>query len=347
MSGEKINTLFGMDFPVIQAPMAGVQDSELCIAVCNAGGLGSLPCAMLGADQVSREIESIRKACSGPFNLNFFCHQMSPYETEQALAWQTVLAPYFNELGLDSGIEPGGPGRTPFNHALADAIEPYRPEIISFHFGLPEESLMQRVKGWGTRVLSSATTVDEALWLESMGVDAIIAQGLEAGGHRGMFLSTDLSTQLGTLSLVRQLAVRVSVPVIAAGGIADRQGVEAAMTLGAAGVQVGTAYLLCTEAKTSDLHRSALASDRARHTAITNVFSGRPARSIVNRAVRELGGMHANAPVFPHAAIEISRLRGAAEARNSDDFTPLWCGQNASGCKNISARELTRMLAGA
>jgi nitronate monooxygenase len=218
--------------------------------------------------------------------------------------------------------------------------------VVSFHFGLPSAELLARVQSWGAKVLSSATTVEEARWLEAQGVDAIIAQGAEAGGHRGMFLSDDLTTQAGTLALVPQVVGAVKTPVIAAGGIADARGVAAALALGAAGVQVGTAYLLCPEATTSAVHRAALKSDAAHHTALTNVFSGRPARGIVNRVMREVGPISAAAPEFPLAAAALAPLRAKAESLKSGDFSPLWSGQNASGCKEVPAAQLTRELAG-
>jgi nitronate monooxygenase len=202
------------------------------------------------------------------------------------------------------------------------------------------------VKATGAAILASATTVAEARWLEARGADAIIAQGLEAGGHRGIFLSADLTTQVGTMSLVPQVARAVKIPVIAAGGIADARGVAAAMTLGAAGVQVGTAYLLTPEAATSTLHRAAIKSDAAHHTTLTNLFTGRPARGIVNRVIKELGPI-APAPEFPLAVAGLAPLRAAAESRGSSDFSPLWAGQNAPSCKETSAAELTRELASA
>jgi nitronate monooxygenase len=217
--------------------------------------------------------------------------------------------------------------------------------VVSFHFGLPDDALLARVRSWGAKVLASATTVEEGRWLARRGVDAVIAQGVEAGGHRGMFLTDDLSTQVGTLPLVRQLVKALDRPVIAAGGIADAQGVAAAMALGAAGVQVGTAYLLCPEATTSEIHRRALRSEAARHTALTNVFTGRPARGIVNRVMRELGPICPTAPAFPLATGAIAPLRAKAESLGSGDFTPLWAGQDASGCREVGAAELTRELA--
>jgi nitronate monooxygenase len=224
-------------------------------------------------------------------------------------------------------------------------LDEFRPGVVSFHFGLPSDALLARVRAIGAKIVGCATTVDEARWLERRGVDAIVAQGVEAGGHRGIFLSEDLTTQVGTLALVPQIAKAVRVPVIAAGGIADAQGVAAAMALGAAGVQVGTAFLLCAEATTSAVHREALASEASRHTALTNVFTGRPARGIVNRIVREIGPISSVAPAFPLASAAIAPLRAKAESAGSGDFSPLWSGQNASGCKRMPAAELVRDLA--
>ena len=325
--------------------MAGVQGSALAIAVSSAGGLGSLACTMLDAAAIQKEIAAITAATRKPYNLNFFVHQEPAADASREAAWRKVLAPYFAEHGIDPASIPAGPARRPFSAEAADVLEAFKPPVVSFHFGLPHIDLVKRIKGWGTKILSSATTVDEARWLEAHGVDAVIAQGLEAGGHRGMFQTVDLNTQAGTMALVRQIAQAVKIPVIAAGGIADAQGVRAALALGAAGVQVGTTYLLCSEATTSPLHRAALKSDAARVTAITNVFTGRPARAIVNRLVREVGPINAAAPAFPLAATEIAALRAKAEPRGVTDFTSLWAGQNVR-VHDRSAAELTRELAG-
>lgn len=340
-----IQDLLGISLPVIQAPMAGVQGSALAIAVSNAGGLGSLPCAMLGPDAMRKELAAIRTRTDRPFNVNFFCHAQPESGPEQDAAWRAALDPYFREFGIDADVQPGGPARLPFDAQAADILAEFKPPVVSFHFGLPSRPLLDRVRSWGARILCSATTVDEARWLEARGVDAVIAQGLEAGGHRGMFLTGDLGAQMGTLALVRQVVRAVKVPVIAAGGIADAEGVAAAMALGAAGVQVGTAYLLCPEATTSALHRQALQSEAARVTAVTNVFTGRPARGIVNRVMRELGPISDAAPPFPLAATRMGLLRAKAESQGSADFSPLWAGQNATGCREVPAADITRELA--
>jgi len=340
-----LRALLGIEHPIIQAPMAGVQDSALAIAVSNAGGLGSLPCALLSLTAMREELTRIAAHTSKPYNVNFFCHRPPAPNADREAAWRAALAPYYQELGLDvEAIQPGAM-RTPFSNDAADVLSEFKPPVVSFHFGLPSPDLMARVRKWGARVLSSATTVDEAQWLEAHGVDAIIAQGLEAGGHRGMFLSDDLTTQVGTLALLPQIVAAVKVPVIAAGGIVDAPTIAAAMALGAAGVQVGTAYMLCPESTTSAIHRAALKSAAATHTAVTNVFSGRPARGIVNRIVTELGPMSAIAPAFPLASIAIAPLRARAESVGRSDFSQLWSGQNPSGCKEIPAADLTRELA--
>jgi len=340
-----LQRLLGTQLPIIQAPMAGVQGAALAIAVCKAGGLGSLPCAMLTVEAMRKELAAIRAATERPYNVNFFTHTPPAADARRETAWRAALTPYYREYGIDPGKIPAGPGRAPFTADAADALEEFRPAVVSFHFGLPSKALLDRVRAWGSKILSSATTVDEALWLEAHGVDAVIAQGVEAGGHRGIFLSEDLSTQPGTFALLPQVVRAVKVPVIAAGGIADAKGVAAAMALGAAGVQVGTAYLLCPEATISAVHRAALKSEAARNTVLTNLFTGRPARGIVNRLIRELGPLSAAAPAFPLATSAIAPLRAKAESQGSGDFSPLWSGQNATGCREIPAGEITRALA--
>lgn len=330
-------SFLGSDHPVIQAPMAGVQGSDLAIAVCKAGGIGSLPCAMLNPDQIKSEIEKIAAATANPFNVNFFCHQAPEFDQKKEQRWQSVLSPWFKQYSISPQDIPSGSGRQPFSGQTADVLEPFKPAVVSFHFGLPESGLLARVKSWGATVLSSATTVNEALWLEANGADGIIAQGLEAGGHRGMFLTDDLTSQVGTFALLPQIVNAVGLPVVAAGGISNSAGVKAALALGAAAVQMGTAFLLCDEAGTSALHRAAIKDKAASHTAITNVFSGRPARSIVNTAVREIGPLSNDVQSFPLAAAAITEIRKKAEAQGSSDFSPLWCGQNASGCREVSA----------
>jgi nitronate monooxygenase len=337
--------LFNTQYPLVQAPMAGVQTSALCIAVSNAGGLGSLPCAMLTADQLRTELQAIQAGVGGrPYNVNFFAHTPPEIDEARNLTWKNALAPYYREFGLNTDAFPSGQGRTPFNAASAELLEEFKPAYVSFHFGLPKPELLNRVKAMGAQIISSATTVEEALWLQANGCDFIVAQGLEAGGHRGHFLNHDLTRQMGTFALLPQIVKAVNVPVIAAGGISNAKGVAAAMAMGAHAVQVGTAYLLADECTTSAVHRKALQSEAARHTALTNLFSGRPARGIVNRVMRELGALSEFPPEFPLATPGIAPLRAKAESLGSGDFSPLWAGQNASDCVAGSAQKITDSL---
>lgn len=341
----RLDQFLGIELPIIQAPMAGVQNSALTIAVSNAGGLGSLPCAMLSADELRYELQTIKSKSDRPFNVNFFCHESPVPDERTATAWRALFNDYYAELGIQPTAKPSGAARMPINMEIAELVCEYAPAVVSFHFGLPSQEIMDTIHSCGAKILSSATTVEEAIWLEAHGADAVIAQGLEAGGHRGMFLSEEISTQVGTFALVPQIVQAVKLPVIASGGIADARGVRAAMDLGASGVQVGTAYMLCPEANTSAVHRTALKSDSDRVTALTNIFSGRPARGIVNRLMRELGPINSDTPRFPLAAAASAPLRAKAESMGSGDFSPLWAGQNVSGCKEISAGVLTKALA--
>jgi nitronate monooxygenase len=334
-----------MSLPILQAPMAGAGDHRLALAVAGAGGLGALPCAMLTPDRIRAEVAAFRAQSDKPLNLNFFCHAAPELDADGLAAWQQRLAPYYREQGLDPATPAPLSNRAPFDATLCALVEELRPEVVSFHFGLPASDLFDRVKATGARVLASATTVAEAVWLDSRGCDAIIAQGAEAGGHRGMFLTEDVATQIGTLSLVPQIVDAVRCPVIAAGGIADGRGIAAAFMLGAEAVQVGTAYLFCPEATISPPHRKALAEGHARETALTNVFTGRPARGMVNRVMREQGFMSDAAPAFPLAGGALAPLRAATEPAGSGDFMPLWSGQSAGLCRAASAADLTRALA--
>ncbi len=335
----------GNDLPIIQAPMAGVGGVDLAAAVCAAGGVGSLPCAMLDADTARAQVGMVRQQAAGPLNLNFFCHTPSPPDVEREQVWRESLGPYYAELGVDPSAVAAAPGRAPFDAAMCEVVEQTRPEMVSFHFGLPDESLLDRVFATGTLVVSSATTVTEARWLEARGCHAVIAQGAEAGGHRGVFLESDISTQVGTFALVPQIADAVSIPVIATGGIADGRGIAAAFVLGAAAVQLGTVYLRCPESLTPPLHLAALEKAGDDSTALTNLFSGRPARGVVNRVMRELGPMSSRAPAFPTAGGALAPLKAAAEARGDHGFSSLWAGQAAALAQPLPAAELTANLA--
>jgi nitronate monooxygenase len=342
---RRLLDLFDIEVPIIQAPMAGPVTSDMVIAVCEAGGLGSLPCAMFSPEQVRTELGIIRQRTSRPINVNFFCHQPPKADPARERAWKDMLEGYYVEHGLDPHAPTPTSTRSPFDEAMCDLVEEFRPEVVSFHFGLPDRDLLDRVRATGAKIISSATTVEEALWLEAEGCNAIIAQGYEAGGHRGMFLSSDISTQAGTMALVPQVVDAVKVPVIAAGGIGDARGIVAAFALGASAVQIGTAYLFCPEAKVGSVHRHALQSAKDNQTALTNLFTGRPARGIVNRLMREVGPMSEFAPAFPLAGGAVAPLRAKAEAAGSGDFTPLWSGQAAALGHATAAGDLTQHLA--
>jgi nitronate monooxygenase len=336
----RILDLLGIDVPIIQAPMAGATTVQMVIAANEAGALGSMPAAALSIEQLREALATVRKASTRPINVNFFCHQ--PHEADEARdrRWKDLLQPYYRELGADFDAPTPVTNRAPFNEDACQVVEAFRPEVVSFHFGLPEKSLLDRVKATGAKVLSSATTVEEAIWLEQHGCDAIIAMGLEAGGHRGMFLSDDLNSQIGLMALVPQIVDAVSVPVIAAGGIADARGIAAAFALGACAVQMGTAYLFTPEATVSPSHHHALRHAQASETALTNLFTGRPARGIVNRVMRELGAINPLAPAFPRAGGALLPLKAKDEA----GFSNLWAGQALRLGKEIGTYELTREL---
>jgi nitronate monooxygenase len=342
---RRILELFGIELPILQAPMAGAVLADMAIAVAEAGGLGALPAALLDAEGFRRELGIIRQRTDKPINVNFFCHRPPAPDPAREAAWKDRLAPYYRELGLDPAMPTPAGQRAPFDEAFCTLVEEQRPEVVSFHFGLPEQPLLDRVRAAGARVIASATTVPEAVWLAERGCDAIIAQGAEAGGHRGIFLTDDVAAQPGTLALVPQVVDAVSVPVIAAGGIADGRGIAAAFALGASAAQVGTAYLFCPEATIAPLHRKALHEPRRGETAITNVFTGRPARGIVNRVMREVGPLAPEAPAFPLAGGALAPLRARAEPAGSDDFMSLWAGQAAALGRDMPAGELTRALA--
>lgn len=337
---RRIIDLLHIEHPIIQAPMAGANDSRLAIAVANVGGLGSIPCATFSPEKIEQEVKMFRAASSSPLNLNFFAHKMPVRDDKKENEWKESLRAYYDELGVPFETTVPSVNRAPFDEGLCSLVEKLRPEVVSFHFGLPVPDLVHRVKATGATIISSATTVEEAMWLEKNGCDAIIATGFEAGGHRGMFLTEDLLTQVGTISLVSQIVDRVSVPVIAAGGIGDARGIAAAMTLGASGVQLGTAYLFTPEAITSPAHYQALRTRNSSQTAVTNIFTGRPARGIVNRVMKEMGPMTPLAPPFPLAGGALAPLREACP----EEFSSLWAGQGFPLGIELPAAELTRQF---
>ncbi|CAI2935362.1 NAD(P)H-dependent flavin oxidoreductase [Aminobacter niigataensis] len=342
---RRILDLLGLDLPILQAPMAGPVDSEMVIAVSEVGGLGGLPCALMSPEKTRTELGIIRQRTSRPISVNFFCHRQPEEDLARESAWKRRLKPFYLELGLDPAAPTPRSARAPFDAEFCEIVEEFRPEVVSFHFGLPDAGLLDRVKATGAKVLSSATTADEAVWLEQHGCDAIIAQGAEAGGHRGIFLTDDVANQAGTFALVPQVVDAVKVPVIAAGGIADARGIVAAFVLGASAVQIGTAYLFCPEAKVAAPHKAVLRTAKDDHTALTNVFTGRPARGIVNRIMREVGPLSDLAPAFPLAGGALAPLRAKSEPQGSGDFMSLWSGQAARLGREMPAAELTRSLA--
>ena len=341
---RRLLDLFGIEHPIILAPMGGAMDWELTAAVAEAGGLGSLPCMMYTADKVREEVGKFRAQTKAPINLGFFAHKQPAPDNAREASWRDRLKPYYAELKLDPNVSAPAPARAPFNDEFCRLVEELKPAAVDFHFGLPEAALVKRVKAAGAKVISSATTVAEARWLEEHGADLIVAQGAEAGGHRGIFLSDDISTQAGTFALVPQVVDAVKVPVVAAGAISDARGIAAAFALGASGVRLGTAYLHCPESKISRPHREALKNANDASTQLTNVMSGRFARGIINRLMREQGPA-AEVPAFPNAANAIAPLRAAAEKSGSGDFSPLWSGQAAALGRPLPAGELTRTLA--
>ena len=336
--------VFGIELPIVQAPMANASAVDMAVAVAKAGALGSFPCAALADDKIVAGVAEIRSCTSRPINLNFFCHKPAPPDEARDAAWLERLSPYYVELGAEMPKVPLKASIVPFTAATCAVVEELAPAVVSFHFGLPDAELVTRVKAVGCKVISSATSLREARALAERGVDAIIAQGAEAGGHRGMFIETDIATQIGTLALVHEIVDAVRLPVIAAGGIVDGRGIAAAFALGATGVQIGTAYLGCPEATISRLHRAALA-EPDRQTVITNVLSGRPARGILTCFVREQGPINEAIPNYPLATPALTPLRAKAEATGSPDFSLLWAGQSRAPSRNMGAGELTKALA--
>lgn len=339
---ERFLTLTGARLPLVQAPMANFAGSALAIAALKAGAVGSLACAVLSPDQAAAEIATIRAAAPGPINVNFFCHKLGPQPDETA--WHAALAPFYQAEGVAPPAQPPVL-RKPFDAAMAEMIETVRPEIVSFHFGLPERGLLDRVRATGARIFGNATNVMEARFLAEAKVDAIVAQGFEAGGHAGHFLVGH--RPIGVLALVRQILKDVDLPVIAAGGIADERAARGAIAAGAAAVQVGTAYLRAPETTTSAVHRKLLAEAGPEDSVFTNLFSGGLARGLRNRLTEALGPVSELAPPFPYASAALAQLRAKAEAESRGDYSPLWAGQGAGLAGDGPAEELTARLGAA
>lgn len=332
MSGwpdRRYQALLGSRLPIISAPMAGAAGVELAVAAIEGGAVGSLPCAMLTPDEARAQADEVRARAAGPLNLNFFCHVMPDAVDDSA--WRALLRPYYAELGIDEP-EGGAPARQPFDAAMCAIVDDVRPELVSFHFGLPEPALLERVKATGARIIGNATTVAEARALTAQGVDAIIAQGWEAGGHAGRFLGGPPEEQMGLIALVPQVADATGLPVIAAGGVGDARGIAAALSLGAAAVQIGTAYLHCPESLIAPAHRDGLSGEAAEHSRFTNLYSGALARGLPSRLTEELGAVRPEAPPFPLASVAPL------------GFRPMWAGQAARLGKAEPARALTERL---
>ena len=340
----RICDLLGVTHPIILSPMAGSAGPELAVAVCNAGGLGSLPCASLTFDKIREHVAAVRQNTSNPFSLNFFCHEYLDCNESKEQSWLDQFSPYYSELGVEPTLGAASSNLHPFGEKHCQLVEVLRPAVASFHFGLPDDSLLLRVKKAGCRIISSANTVEEAVWLSERGCDAVIAQGTEAGGHRAMFHSKTVSEQAGTMALVPQIVDAVDIPVIAAGGIADGRGIAAAFALGASAVQMGTAYLFTDESWANDLYRKKLQTSSDAQTVITNVFSGRPARGFATRLTRDLGPISKQPMDFPMGYGVLAPFKAKAEASGSTEFSSYLAGQSASLGRPESAAQLTQRL---
>lgn len=339
---RRFAALLGSRHPILLAPMAGAGGVDLAAGAIAGGAAGSLPCALFEPDEIRAQVAELRARAPGPVNLNFFCHS-TPAGSDDS-RWRALLAPFASRFDVPAGhVE--APARRPFDSAMCESVETVRPELVSFHFGLPEDRLLDRVRRSGAKVVATATTVEEARHLAERGVDGIVAQGWEAGGHSGRFLGGRPDEQMGLFALLPQVVDAVELPVIAAGGIADGRGIAAALTLGAAAVQIGTAYLHCPESLIAPAHRAALGSDLAERSLFTNLFSGGLARGLWTAPMAELGPVRPEAPPFPLAAAALAPLARAAAERGEPGFRPMWAGQAARLGRPLPARALTERLA--
>ncbi|WP_027910223.1 nitronate monooxygenase family protein [Pseudomonas sp. URMO17WK12:I4] len=335
----------GIDYPIIQAPMAGTATPALAAAVSNAGGLGSISIAAVQAEAGRQMIRETRAATSKPFNINVFCHRLSVADAAREQAWLAHLQPYFAELGA-AAPEAIRDIYCSFqeDEGQLQVLLEERPPIVSFHLGLPPQARIDALKSAGITLLASATTLEEGLLAQDAGIDIIVAQGIEAGGHRGVFDPAH-DQGIGTLALVRVLVKHLSRPVIAAGGIMDGAGIAAAMNLGACAAQLGTAFILCPESAANQAYRQMLGSERARHTQITRVISGRPARGIVNRFMAKVGAPgHPEVPGFGIAYDAGKQLIAAAAKAGNAEFAAHWAGQGAALARTMPAAELVAVL---
>jgi nitronate monooxygenase len=338
---RRLCDLFGIDHPIFQAPMTGTCTPALAGAVSNAGGLGSLGCAQKSVDLIRQQVKEIRGFTNRAFNLNFFANDAA--ETDRAVLDRTRerLRPWYDRLGLGNPpteLPACGPG---FDDALLELLLDLGPKVASFYFGCPEQRYVDELKAAGIVVISTATSVAEARSLEVAGVDAIIAQGWEAGGHRGSFKPTAPWEGVGTMALIPQVVDAVSVPVIAAGGIGDGRGIAAALALGAAGVQMGTAFLGCPETATGSARRARLRSATDLDTIVTDAFSGRCARAVRSRFAEEMDRDRQPLPAF----IQMYTLSGPIVAAAAEvDASFILYGQTAALTKDISAAEMMALL---
>ncbi len=343
---RRLRELLGIEHPIIQAPMAASDSTALAAAVANAGGLGSIGCAMMTPDGVRAVWEATRGATNGALNLNFFAHPPPGVDEQKAARAKALVVPFYMELGLATtpdDVPDAAETNFPFGDAVFEAVLELAPPVVSFHFGLPEARFVEALKQKGAVILGTATTPAEARDLEARGVDAVIAQGWEAGGHHGYYLGT-LGSQIGAMALVPQVVDAVSVPVIAAGGIADGRGIAAALALGAAGVQLGTAFLTTAESGAPAVHRAALMASDGSDTRPTNAFSGRPARGIVNRYMQMMAKHEAELPDFPLMNTVTGPLRKASAEAGTGDFYALWSGQAAGLSREMPAADLVDRL---
>jgi nitronate monooxygenase len=332
-----VTELLGIEHPILQAPMASAATPALAAAVSEAGGLGALGSSLLSVDELHKQTAELRELTQRPFQLNFFCHEPPEVSGDIADRAREYFAPLYDELGLGDPPQPSAPA-VEFDEARLEAVLELRPPVVSFHFGLPSREVMETIKAAGLRVLASATTVAEARHLEEHGVDAVVAQGAEAGGHRGSFLVEGDDGPVGTLALVPQVVDAVGVPVIAAGGIADGRGLAAVLALGAGAAQIGTAFLPCPESGISPGYRDALRNAQADGTIVTRAVSGRPARALMNRMTRELTG------VLPYPAqLSLTAPLSASEAAGPE-FQAMWSGQSAALASETPAAEVVAAI---
>lgn len=337
--------LLGIAHPIIQAPMVGVSTPALAAAVANAGGLGSLGFGACSPAQARELLGQVRALTDKPINCNFFCHRPAQADALREARWLEHLRPLFDELGA----QPPTALREIYrslgdDRQMLEVLLEERPAVVSFHFGLPPQEWIERLKAAGIVLLACATHLDEARACVAAGVHAVVAQGYEAGGHRGIF-EREHDDRLGTLALLGSVVPALLVPVIAAGGIMDGRGIRAAFALGAQAVQMGTAFIGCPESAANAAYRAALRSEKAWHTQVTAAISGRPARGLVNRLFSDIGGAAAPAlPDYPQTYDATKALLAAAQAKGDGDFAVHWAGQGAPLARELPAAELMAAL---